>query len=134
MLPRIVTHVAGLAERRQVSQTVVAGVVVEMRAGQRHARPAERQGRRDAGEARLRVDHGGGAGQCPYPPAPAVPPAGAGVVPPSSVAEMHDVATVRPAAMLALPLGAVEADQRGQLAPVDRVEPAMFACDRHDPL
>ena len=51
MLVRVVTHVAGLAERCQIARAVVAGVVIEVRAGQHHARPAERQGRRDAGEA-----------------------------------------------------------------------------------
>lgn len=131
MLPCVVAHVASLAERGQVTRAVVAGVVVEMRTGQDHAGAAERQGRRDACQAGLCADHGRGARQRPYPPAPAITPAGAGVVPPGAIAQMHDVAPVRPSAMLALPLGAVEADQRGQLTPVDRVEPAMFARDRH---
>lgn len=82
----------------------------------------------------MRVDHGGEAGQRLYPPAPLVAPAGAGVVPPGSVAQMDDVAPVGASAMLASALGAAEADQDGQFAPVDRVEPAMFACDRHGPL
>ena len=34
--------------------------------------------------------------------------------------------------MFAAPLGASESDQVGQLVPVDRVKPAMFARDRHD--
>ncbi len=36
--------------------------------------------------------------------------------------------------MLAASLGAAEADEVGQLAPVDRVEPAMFTRDRHNPI
>lgn len=48
MFPRVVAHVTGLAQRRQVARAVVARVVVEVRAGQDHAGLAERQGRRDA--------------------------------------------------------------------------------------
>lgn len=115
MLPRVVAHVTGLAKRREVAQAVVAGIVVEVRVGEDHAGSVERQGWRDVCQTRLRVDHGGGAGQQPDPLPPAVAPAASGVIPSESVAQMHDVVSVRSSAMLPLSLDSAEADQGGQL-------------------
>ncbi len=53
------------------------------------------------------------------------------LVPPSSVAEVDHHAPVRLAAPLAPAGGAEEPDRQGQLAPVDRVEPAVVPPDRH---
>ena len=44
---------------------------------------------------------------------------------------MRDVLPVRAAAMLAAALGAGEADDMRELAPVDGVEPAVLGSDRH---
>lgn len=134
MFARVMAHVTGLAQRRQIARPVVAGIVIEMRAGQDHAGPAERLRRCDARQAGLRMDHRGGAGQAPHPPAPPVAPARGAIVPPGPVAEMDDVVAMRSPAMLAPSLGSAEPDQRGEFAPVDRIEPAMFARDRHGPM
>ncbi len=48
MFARVMAHMTSLAECRQVARPVVAGVVIEVRTGQDHAGPAERQRRRDA--------------------------------------------------------------------------------------
>ncbi len=80
------------------------------------------------------MNHRGGTGQPPHPPAPPVAPACSAIVPPGPVTEMDDVAAMRSPAMLALSLRSAEPDQRGEFAPVDRIEPAMFARDRHGPL
>jgi hypothetical protein len=45
---------------------------------------------------------------------------------------MQHVAAVWATAMLTSPLGTTEADDSRQLAPIDRIEPTMFARDRHD--
>ena len=46
---------------------------------------------------------------------------------------MRDVLPVWSATVLAVPLGAGEADYLRQLAPIDRVIPAVLGCDRHVP-
>lgn len=134
MFARVMAHVAGLTQSGQVAGAVVAGIVIEMRAGEDHAGPAKGQGRGDARQARLLADHVGRGAKGPHAPAPPVPPAPGAVVPRGSVAEMDDLASVGPPAMLAASLSAAEADQRRQFAPVDRIKPAMVACDRHGPL
>lgn len=48
VLLSIVEHVAPLAERREVAGPVVAWVVVEVRAGQDHARDGQTRSRGDA--------------------------------------------------------------------------------------
>ena len=53
------------------------------------------------------------------------------VVEPAAVAEVNDVASVRPATAFAASFGTVEPDHGGQLAPVDRIEPAHGGTDRH---
>ena len=132
MLASVVAHMAPLAERSEVARSVVAGIVVQVRAGEHDARDPQRGGRVDAGEARLRACQLHRCGQTANPPALPVAPACGVLVPPHPIAEMQHVAAVRATAMLAAPLGAAEADKGRQLAPVDRVKPAMFARDRHD--
>ena len=55
MLPSVVTHVAPLAERGEVARPVVAGIMVQVRAGENDTRDAHRGGRVDASEPRLRA-------------------------------------------------------------------------------
>ena len=73
-----------------------------------------------------------GRWQAAKPPALPVAPVSGVLVPPDTIAEVEHVVAVRATAMLAAPLGAAETDEGGQLAPIDRIEPAMFARDRHD--
>lgn len=118
MLGPIMDHVASLAPCREVGRGVVGRVVVPVGGGQensRHARAAEHVHR--AGEADL--------------PASSVTPDTALRVPPSSVAEVIYEVTMRPTAGLAPALGALEADHLGELRPVDGIEKAVLAPDRH---
>lgn len=127
----IVEHVAPLAECREVAGAVVARVMVQMRAGQDHARDRKTCGRGDACEAGLSLLKGVGWRQLAHSPAMAVAPGASLCIPPGAVTEMRDVLPVRAAAALAAALGSGEADQVRQLAPVDRVEPAVLRRDRH---
>ena len=71
------------------------------------------------------------------PPQGASPPGSphAGlVIPPAAISEMIDQAAVGSPAALASPLRTTKADDGRELGPVDRVEPAMLATDRHWPL
>jgi len=118
MLRSIVEHVAALAQSGEIAGGIVAGIVVEMRAGEHDISGAH------AGERHRAASHRDAA-------AVAVAPAGRGAVPPATVAEMRDMAAMRPAAALAARAGAYEADGTRHLRPVDRVEPAVFGADRH---
>jgi len=117
MLGRVVEHVAALAEGGEVVGGVVAGVVVEVRAGEDDVGGAHRSQREAAPD--------------PGDPTAVRSPDLRPRIPPAPVAEMRNVAAVRAGAAFALGAGAAEADRRGQLAPVDRVEPAVVGTDRH---
>ena len=67
-----------------------------------------------------------------YPPTAIVTPASTLLIIPAAIPEMLHICTMRSAAMLAAPFGALKPDKCGQLAPVDRIEPAMFRADRHE--
>ncbi len=117
MLGAVVDHVTALAERGELVERAVAGIVVEMCAGQHHRRP---------GAVSQDV-----AGRPSHPPALAITPAQPFLIPPAAVAEVEDAFPVRASAMLAAPAGAYEADMMGQLRPVDRVKEDMLSADRH---
>jgi len=117
MFGRVVEHVAALAQRGEVGGIVVAGIVVEMRAGQHnkgraHRRQPARAANRDA-------------------PPPIGPPASRLAIPPAPVAQMRDPPAMRPCAPLASAPRAAEPDRAGKLRPVDRIKPAVFGADRH---
>ena len=95
--------------------------MVEVRAGQHHARLIPGEGRGQLS----------GSWQPPQRSASARPPDLMVLVPPPSIPEMIDQAAVGPPAALASPLRTAEADDGRELGPVDRVEPAMLAADRH---
>ena len=85
MLDRVVDHVAALAERREVARPVVAGIVVQVRAGEDHTRSPQMGWRVDAGETRLRPRQLVRRRQAAKPPALPVTP-GRGVrVPPDAI-------------------------------------------------
>ena len=132
MFGGVMDHMATLAERGEVARPVVAGIMVQVRAGKDHARDAQMGGRVDARESRLRPRQIIRRRQAANPPALPVAPACRVLVPPDAIAEVQHVAAVRAPAMLTTSLGAAKPDDVGQLAPVDRIEPAMFARDRHD--
>ncbi|MBB3941618.1 hypothetical protein GGR39_003299 [Novosphingobium fluoreni] len=127
----VVAHVAALAERGEIARAIVAWVVVQVRGSEHDARHAQGCGWIDAGKARLHESQLSRGRQAADRPALAVTPAGLLLVPPYTVTQVLYRAPVRAPAVLATALGALEADQRGQFAPVDRVEPAVFARDRH---
>lgn len=114
----VMDHVTALAEGGEVTVGVVGGVVVPMRSRQDYPRSA----------------HGGqqidGAGEAREPPSP-VTPAASLYVPPASVAEVAHHTPVRSSADVAASTSSAEADGDRQLAPVDRVEEAVFVPDRH---
>ena len=67
----------------------------------------------------------------PEPLPGATPPALHVLIPPAAVAEVQNLVPVWPAAALAPAFGTAEPDRRRQLAPVDRVEPAVAGEDGH---
>lgn len=118
MFDRIVDHVAALAERREIILCAVRRIVIEMGAGQHD--PCRADERED-------VVAGGS-----NPASPAIAPDTTARIPPPPVAQMYDDLPMRSVAMVAAPLGAREAHELRQFAPVDRIEPAMFGADRHE--
>ena len=119
----VVIEMAALAEGGEIAVVVVGRVLIKMGAGDAH------QGGRDRQLQLIRP----GIGQrslADQPPAPVPPPLDL-IVEPASVAEMIDGLVMGPAAMLASALGPAEADRGGEFAPVDRVEVAVLASDRH---
>lgn len=125
-------HVATLAERGEVARPVVARIVVEMRAGEHDARDEQPRRRLEPGEHELfALDRVGMPERADTPP-PAIAPDAAIVIPPPAVAEVPDRAPMRTGAMLAAAPGAAEPDEARQLAPVDRVQPAVLGRDRHE--
>jgi hypothetical protein len=61
-----------------------------------------------------------------------ITPSGPLLIPPYAIPQVSDVMPIRALALLATPLGASKPDDGGQLSPVDRVKPTVFACNRHD--
>ena len=121
MLWPVVQHVAPLTERRQVSVSVVGRVVVAVRGRQY-----------DAGDLHPPGFHRLGCGQgAPLQAAPPIAPAGRLSIPPTSIAKVLHVLHVQPSAPLAPAPRPHEADDGRELQPVDRVEMAMLAADRH---
>lgn len=55
MLAGVVTHVAALAERGEITRPVVARIMVQVRAGEDHARDTKMGGRADADQPGLRA-------------------------------------------------------------------------------
>ena len=115
----VMQDVTSLAERGEVPWAVVRRIVIEMGGCQNHA------GRAGSGRVALGL-------QTPYRPSLAIAPCVPFFVPPTAVSEVLDRLAVRPAAMLAPSLGTPEPDRGRQLAPVDRIKPAMLTADRHE--
>ncbi len=112
-------EVAALAPGREIPVAVQAGIVLPMAGRQdRHRQPGARQGF-DSGLA------------AQAPPTDGAPVPGLGVES-GALIEADDHSAVRTPAGLAAPTGAAEANHRGELRPVDRVEVAVFGADRHD--
>jgi hypothetical protein len=117
VLGPVVAEVAALAERAEVAEGRVLRVVVEV-------------GRAEVDEARASgrvLDDVRPGGR----PARVVAPAPGRLVPPPPVGELGDGRAVRPAARLAAAERPAEPDQAADQRPVDRVEPAQLAADRH---
>lgn len=119
MLRPVVVHVTPLAERREVGVRVVGGIVVAVSGGQNHSRGPNRT------EHVVAIDR-----EADDPPSAIAP--GTGLrVPPAAVAEMPDSFSVRPPAALTAAPSAPKADYRRELRPVDGIEEAVLAPDRH---
>src|SRR5215217_6227561 len=122
MLRPVVQHVAALTERLQVRGPVVGWVVIEMRAGEDHAR------RPDSPLPQPQ------RGKLPEWSASSVTPLPLLAIPPAPIAQVADRSSMRPAAPLAFALRSSEADHGRELGPVDGVEPAIAGMDRHQGL
>ena len=119
MFRPVVDHVAALAKGREVGVRVVGRVVVAMSGGKDH--PRRPHGLEHIVRPNRETDD----------PPSAIAPGTSLSVPPAAVAEMPDGLPMRSPAALTAALGATEADHSRQLWPVDGVEEAMFAPDRH---
>lgn len=97
MLRTVVNHVAALADRDQRVQRAVAGVMVEMRAGQHHRRPFP-----DMEDVLGRPTNTSTIAVSPIRPA---------FIPPASVAEVEDPLPMRTPAMFAASSCLHEVDQ-----------------------
>ena len=125
MLGSVVHHVTAWTERSEVAPAppAVGRIVIEMGCREIyrsfcHTNAFERD------EYRLATQRS----------AMAIAPGARIAIPPNAVGtgELGSVETMRTPATLATPLGANEADEVGDLGPVDRVEPAMFRADWHE--
>ena len=131
MLLGIVERMAPLAERGEVVRAVVARVMVEMRAGQDHTCDRKTRGRGHAYKAGLFRLKRKGPWQLAHPLATTIAPSVSLGIPSCAVAQVRDILPVWAATVLTAALGTREADHLGQLAPVDRVKPAVLRSDRH---
>jgi hypothetical protein len=132
MFVGVMAHMAALTKRREVSWPVIARIMVEVRGGEYDARDPHWSWRLNAGESGLHPCQLLRRRQAANPSALPIAPALCVLVPPSPITQVQHVATVRATAMLATSFGAAEADDGGELAPIDWIEPAVFARDRHD--
>ncbi len=121
MFTRVMAHVASLAERSKVARPVVARVMIQVGAGQYHARSTEHGRCADPDKPGLHALQRHRREQASYPPSLPVSPAYRILVPPLAVAEMNHIAAVGTPAMLAASPRAGEPDMVRQLAPVDWV-------------
>ena len=119
MLRPVVVHVAPLADRYEVHVPVVGGVVVAVAGRQDHPR-------RPYGSENVVLSNRKADG-LPLPVAPGTDLR----VPPAAIAKVPDGFPMRSPAALTAALGASKADHRRQLRPVDGVEEAVLAPDRH---
>ncbi|KQQ37520.1 hypothetical protein ASF58_23415 [Methylobacterium sp. Leaf125] len=119
MLRAIVVHVAALAEGREVLGPVVGGVMIAVPSSQDHAcgpHPFEDIIRPDR-----QTDEASGS----------ITPGALLPIPPATVPEMKDALPMRTQTDLAAPLRPLEADHGRELRPIDGVEEAVLAPDRH---
>lgn len=107
MLRTVMDHVAALAQRRQLVERAVAGIMVEVSAGQHHRRPgAESQ------DVFRGPSHASALAVAPAMPLP---------VPPSSIPQMEHPLPMRASTMLASAPCPHETHMVRELRPVDRV-------------
>ena len=119
VLGPVVDHVAALTERGEIGVRVVGGVVVAVSRGQHHPGPTQVP------------ENVGGPGHDAHPSATPVTPRGGRRVPPAAIAEVdHGLPVWSPTTLASAP-GAPEPDRDRELRPVNRVEEAMLAPDRH---
>ena len=118
MFRAVMVHVTALAKGCEVRAHVVGGVVIAVGGCQHDLRCAD-----DA-----KILDGWKSLECS--PLPITPGTDAGI-PPASVAEVVDSLPMRPATALTSAAGSAEADRRRELRPVDGVEEAVLAPDRH---
>ena len=116
MLEPIVKHMAALAERLEVARPIVRWVMIEVGRRQHHVGGADQHRARWIGDIK-----GGGSRQGA---SLAAAPAALLLVPPAAIAKMVDDLPVWAAAAFTTALGALEADHRRELRPIDRVKPA----------
>ncbi len=117
MLGAIVLKMAALAPGGKIGIAVPAGIMLTMTGRQdRHRQPRARQ-----------------IGHLPQRLPPVRSPSSGLRIPPAPVVEADDEVSVRPSTSLAASTRSFEADHCRELRPVDRIEMAEFAADRHEP-
>ncbi len=118
MLFTVVRHMAALTKGLQISWPVDGGIMIEVSGRQNHL--GDPDGRVVGGQSEA-----GQSAPTPVAPGPVL------LVPPTTVAQVPDIAAMRPAAYLAAALRSLEPDQCRQLRPVDRIKPSMARLDWH---
>lgn len=119
MFGPVVVHVAALAEGREVLGPIVRRVVIPMPGGQDH--PGGPHTPKNIIGPDREADEASGS----------IAPGAFRSIPPATIAEMEHALPMRTGADLAAPLRPLEADHGREFAPVDGIEEAVLASDRH---
>src|SRR5690349_24837816 len=117
MIWPIVDHMAALAEALEIAPPVIGRIVIEM---------CRRQDDTGSSHLRRRVEV-----RPPRRPAATIPPSATGRIEPTSIGQTANCLSVRPAASLTNPGGALEMDLPADLRPVGGVGPPHLRLDRH---
>jgi hypothetical protein len=119
MLRAIVVHVAALAEGGEVLRPVVGRVMIAVPGRENHARGSHTP--ENIIRPDRQTDEASGS----------ITPGARLSIPPATVPEMKDALSMRTQTDLAAPLSPLKADHSRELAPIDGVEEAVLAPDRH---
>ena len=124
-------EMAALAQCREIARVIVTRVLIKVRCSQ-HDKSASPGGRRKPGQQQLIAYQQGRGGHTPEPSSARVAPVPEALIPPAPIVTNYDALAMRTTALLAVSAGTLKTYALRQLAPVDRVVPALAWADRHD--